>query len=245
MSTNYPNSQDSYTIHQDNVGEDISGADVNNLQDAVRALETEVGYGTGQPTSSATANTLMKRDANGGSNVTYLSLSGLSGATNGGRFVGFNSSSGSPTTGTFAVNDVIFDSTGTQWVCTVAGTPGTWIVVGSKADAWHAPTLLNGWTNANNGNDYNAGYYKDANGFVWLRGNITSGTTSAFAAFFTLPVGYRPLSNAHGMGMTYNGTTWVSFPVYVLPNGNVQIDGGATVYSQGVLLDPIKFKAEQ
>jgi len=35
-------------------------------------------------------------------------------------------SAGAPTSGTFAVGDFIIDDTATVWICTAAGTPGTW-----------------------------------------------------------------------------------------------------------------------
>jgi hypothetical protein len=51
---------------------------------------------------------------------------GLTGATASAAFVG-GTTSGAPTTGTFAVGNFIVDqTTGTLWVCVSAGTPGTW-----------------------------------------------------------------------------------------------------------------------
>lgn len=50
---------------------------------------------------------------------------GLPGATTPARFVG-STTSGAPTTGTFAVGDFVIDQIGVVWVCTAAGTPGTW-----------------------------------------------------------------------------------------------------------------------
>ena len=55
---------------------------------------------------------------------------GLTGATAASRYVGATAS-GAPTTGTFAVGDFIVDQTGKVYVCTVAGTPGTWVQVGA------------------------------------------------------------------------------------------------------------------
>jgi len=55
---------------------------------------------------------------------------GLTGATAASRYVGATAS-GAPTTGTFAVGDFIIDQTGKVYVCTVAGTPGTWVQVGA------------------------------------------------------------------------------------------------------------------
>ena len=55
--------------------------------------------------------------------------SGLTGATAASRYVGATTS-GAPTSGTFAVGDYIVDQTGALWICTAAGTPGTWTTVG-------------------------------------------------------------------------------------------------------------------
>lgn len=52
--------------------------------------------------------------------------SGLTGTTTGGRFVGVMTS-GHPTSGTFAVGDFVVDLTPKFYVCTGAGSPGTWV----------------------------------------------------------------------------------------------------------------------
>lgn len=50
---------------------------------------------------------------------------GLTGAVAASRYAGATAS-GAPTAGTFEVGDWVIDRTGTIWICTVAGTPGTW-----------------------------------------------------------------------------------------------------------------------
>ena len=50
---------------------------------------------------------------------------GLAGATAATRYVGATAS-GAPVAGTFAVGDFVIDQSGSAWVCTVAGSPGTW-----------------------------------------------------------------------------------------------------------------------
>lgn len=59
---------------------------------------------------------------------------GMTGATASSRYVGATSS-GAPTTGTFAVGDWIIDQTGKIYVATVAGSPGTWVQVGAGGGA--------------------------------------------------------------------------------------------------------------
>jgi hypothetical protein len=70
-----------------------------------------------------------------------LSASGLTGATSGGRFVG-GTAAGAPTSGTFAVRDFVVDANGVIWVCTVAGTPGTWVNASTPAGTFE----LVGWS---------------------------------------------------------------------------------------------------
>ncbi len=56
----------------------------------------------------------------------------LTGATQAARFVGATTS-GAPASGTFAVGDVVVARDGHVFVCTSAGTPGTWVDVGAGA----------------------------------------------------------------------------------------------------------------
>ena len=59
----------------------------------------------------------------------YLTVTGVGNATASTRFVGATTS-GAPTSGTFATGDFIVDQTGKIWVCTTAGAPGSWQPVG-------------------------------------------------------------------------------------------------------------------
>ena len=60
-------------------------------------------------------------------NADYLAVAsgGLTGAVQATRYVG-GTTNGAPTAGTFAVGDFIVDATASIWICTTAGTPGTW-----------------------------------------------------------------------------------------------------------------------
>lgn len=58
---------------------------------------------------------------------------GLTGATAASRYVGATAS-GAPVAGTFAKGDYVIDQTGEVWICTVAGTPGTWKAAGSGTE---------------------------------------------------------------------------------------------------------------
>lgn len=72
-----------------------------------------------------------------------LALAGSTGATAASRYVGATVS-GAPGSGTFAVGDFIIDQGGNIRVCTVAGTPGTWVAVGGAATSATAPFPVSG-----------------------------------------------------------------------------------------------------
>jgi len=66
----------------------------------------------------------------------------LTGATNATRYVGGNTS-GAPASGTFAVGDFTVNGDGSVYVCTVAGSPGTWVNLTASSSAG-----TDGWVNA-------------------------------------------------------------------------------------------------
>ena len=76
-------------------------------------------------------------------------------------------------------------STGSVWTA--------WEAVGTSKnkDTWHDASLQNSWANCG-GAFANAGYTITADNHVELRGNIKTGATGTVA--FTLPAGYRPLT---------------------------------------------------
>lgn len=61
---------------------------------------------------------------------TAFAPTGLTGAVSVTRYVG-GTATVAPTTGTFAVGDYVISLNGSAWVCTVAGSPGTWVELGS------------------------------------------------------------------------------------------------------------------
>lgn len=66
----------------------------------------------------------------------------LAGATAATRYAG-GTTSGPPTSGTFAVGDEVVDETGTVFICVTAGTPGTWVVSKAPDPAAVALGLIN------------------------------------------------------------------------------------------------------
>ena len=92
---------------------------------------------------------------------------GLTGATAATRFVGATAGD-APTTGTFAIGDFSIDRTGKIYICTVAGTPGTWVEVGSGGGGG-LPSTIEHYTNATSGN---GGWSAQ----MWTNGSDAPGT---------------------------------------------------------------------
>lgn len=85
----------------------------------------------------------------------YLSTQGLVGATAATRWVGATMS-GAPVSGAFLAGDFVIDQTGALWVCTAAGSPGSWSSVagGGVSAITRMPwNLLGGWV----GSSYDVG----------------------------------------------------------------------------------------
>jgi hypothetical protein len=91
--------------------------------------------------------------------------SGVTGATATTRYVGATAS-GAPSSGTFSLGDFIIDQTGQLWVCTVAGTPGTWVTAGGQSPPNETPA---------SGLGLLAWNYPNINAGV-AAGTVTSGT---------------------------------------------------------------------
>lgn len=162
------------------------------------------------------------------------SPAGLTGATAATRYVG-GTASGAPASGTFAVGDFVIDQTGKLWVCTTAGTPGTWTQIGSGGgsfEAWHTvgsggePAFANSWVNYDSTNTtINIVQFRLENDIVRLRGLMTGGSP---ATAFTLPSGYRPPKNLYFATITNSGvgTLEIHSDGAVLPS-----TGGSTWFS--------------
>ena len=87
---------------------------------------TTAGAITLGTTSLAFAKVSASGAFSGEVSATDFSATGLTGATSGTRYVGATSS-GPPTSGTFAIGDVVESRTdGAVWTCITAGSPGTW-----------------------------------------------------------------------------------------------------------------------
>lgn len=127
---------------------------------------------------------------------------------------------------------LVIGSNQTTWVkFAFGGTLGLTITPnGIEQQSVLAPTLINTW--ANSGGSYaDAGYWKDPNGNVHLRGAVTGGTAGSVA--FVLPAGYRPALTAMfpGIGNSAATNTYVA----VDSAGNVTLGAVGRMHLDGII----------
>lgn len=113
----------------------------------------------------------------------------------------------------------------------------------ASVDPWHSigapgePAFANSWQNY--GAPFNtAGFWKDSNGVVHLRGLINLGTLAA--AVFTFPVGYRPPGQEILMAVSNAGGARIDITTAGVLIVNNYFAGGTNAF---VSLDGLTFKA--
>jgi hypothetical protein len=118
----------------------------------------------------------------------------------------------------------------------IEGPSGARYIADVHSIPWVAPTLTNGWLNY--GTYAVAGYHRDKNGYVHLKGLLKSGTNTTTA--FTLPAGYRPAERRLFAAMCNAGASQIMGYVDILTDGQVVLSGGTTWFA----IDGITFRAE-
>jgi hypothetical protein len=88
-----------------------------------------------------------------------------------------------------------------------------------------APAFANSWVNFDAGTNQQAGFWKDDNGLVHLRGLVKSGVVGS--VMFTLPAGFRP-SALEIFAVPSNALFGV---LYVASNGDVTLNSGSNTYA--------------
>jgi hypothetical protein len=140
--------------------------------------------------------------------------------------------------------------TGTQINLAALGTVPTAQLANTLAPAenWHAVVPENGWHNPPAGVPIDpAGYYKDQNGIVHLRGLLEDGTPGNF--LFHLPAGYRPTSGKAIAVLAFCGScspSPLATPLFIAGSGP-GLEGAVQAIAPAatsVGLDGITFRAE-
>lgn len=106
----------------------------------------------------------------------------LTGAVAAARFVG-GTATVAPTTGTFLLGDYVVAQNGTAWVCTVAGSPGTWVQIGAASATLltTATNILGGDVACNNASNFFDGpsMAQGTSGTWWCSGTVSVGGASS------------------------------------------------------------------
>jgi hypothetical protein len=111
---------------------------------------------------------------------------------------------------------------GSSPVITINASSPTRLIQTVAEEQWVTPTLGNSWVNVSS---YQAVQYKRVGNKVIIRGALQSGSAGSVA--FTLPAGFRPLTN-NAFGAS-NGSSG-SVTVTVFPSGNVIISASSPAY---------------
>jgi len=196
--------------------------------------------------AAVTGNNTINLTGSGTSSVggtftgTALIASGLTGATSASRYVGATAS-GAPGSGTFVTGDYIVDQSGTMWVCTAGGSPGTWTrtanyLLGatntwSAGNTFSSTVALNGAvTGSGTINLTGTGAHSVAGNFTAVI-NVSTGLTGATAAsrYVGATASGAPGSGTFVLGdfiIAQNGAIWVC-TTGGSPGTWTQVGGGA------------------
>lgn len=154
-------------------------------------------------------------------------------------------SSGFSTTGASPAHVKSFASDGSGSIISLKGDgsgrvgPYAWDSSGADTNdtGWAAPSLQNSWVNY--GSTWEIAGYRKKNGFVQLRGLIKSGVVTSGTTLFTLPTGFRPLTDKHVICVSAQATCVLN----IMATGIVKINAGAS--ATYISLADISFIAEQ
>lgn len=153
----------------------------------------------------------------------------LTGATSATRYVG-GTAAAAPVAGTFAVGDVCVTQTGHVFVCTVAGTPGTWVDAGNVGGAVSSVFGRTGavvaaasdYTYAQIANSANA--IAVSNLAAGSAGQVIQGATPSYA----YPPGYQYTYDEDTAGASITHTTEATADAFVTASAHTY-DGATAI----------------
>lgn len=201
------------------------------------------------PTNSANREALLatygsSHSTQPGWTVSTRILAGLLGVRPGGSYNsltaynlrGQKTGTGAPSTGTYIVGDVVMDSVGTLYICTVAGTPGTWVTPTIPAAATAFTNVTVG-TNITLGT-VNCGTRLEVGGSTArMKGTLVAGAAIlSNATIGTVTAAHRPLHTV----TTNARTTGGGARLRINTDGTIQY-GSSLSLADEVWLDNISY----
>jgi hypothetical protein len=172
-------------------------------------------------------------------------LAGLLGVRAGGtynglsavNFRGVRGSTGAPGSGTWVTNDVVLDSAGVLYLCTVGGTPGTW-VTGGGGGGTPATTYVDitAGTDMAHGTKHAATRLDDGGSVARLRGTLSAtGAVASGAVLATIPTtAHLPAAEVNTIVRWTGGGARLT----IATNGQITM-GNSLTSGQSVWLDSI------
>lgn len=99
---------------------------------------------------------------------------------------------------------------------------------------WKNATLTTTWTLIDPTNGFSVGFFKDSDGIVLLRGNLSGAATGSPIPLFTLPLGFRPKTKTYIIIKPFSTTANCAFQIE--PTGVVTLlsTAATAVYLDGV-----------
>jgi hypothetical protein len=148
-----------------------------------------------------------------------LQITGLTGATATSRYVGATLG-GAPVSGTFQMGDWIIDETGTVFICTTGGTPGTWnspSTAGVFVGPGQTTNIATGGANRTSQSP-----------FHYSTTSVVVTTSGAGWSFTTAGTTFHGLGSFHvSPGSQTNNLAFMSANVPTISGGNATFTGGA------------------
>jgi hypothetical protein len=189
-------------------------------------------YTAAQITNAADKASASAQVFTGEVNAPDFKASGLAGATSASRYVGATNS-GSPASGTFVVGDYVVDRSGQLWICTTAGSPGTWTAVGASGNVVTSVFTRTGAVVATTG-DYTAAQVTNAADKASASTQAFTGTVSTTSLFQVITTGAAIAYEASQSGDTGNRIVLNTTPALSFGNGAGAVDTTLSRSSAGI-----------
>lgn len=181
-------------------------------------------YTAAEVTNAADKSSASQQTFTGNVAAPALIVSGLTGATAASRYVGATTS-GAPTSGTFAAGDFVIDQSGAVWVCSAAGSPGTWKQIGAGYPEQYIPL----WPNASTGSGTSLSASAAGGYFAKYATNLIAGIVTA-GALYTVPSS-APTSQNYALELGLWGSVATNAALWDITTGSLV--SGSTISTTG------------
>jgi hypothetical protein len=225
------------------IGWIVDNAVTANLLGQLMATSTYDPAAIAQQVVGTTATQTLTNKTLTAPSVDELTVTGITGSVSASRYVGATAS-GAPTTGAHLLGDWVTTQDGNIYICTVAGSPGTWVKVGGSAALTSDAQVAGGLTSLGHTNVLTTVFTTASLGVgTWLLTaaiNISFGSpcTAGAAASAGLVTGTATASMVGGTGgYTCPGVISSAFEVSLPITSIITVTGAGTMLIKAQYLD--------